>query len=75
MIKPSLHHVTIKTTRLDEMIAWYALVIGAQVNFRDASAAWMSNDGANHRIGRSASETAPCQGQSPSHHCILPQEH
>ena len=50
MIKPWLHHVTIKTTRLDEMIAWYALVIGAQVNFRDASAAWMSNDGANHRI-------------------------
>ena len=29
MIKPKLHHLTIKTTRLDEMIAWYALVTGA----------------------------------------------
>ena len=50
MIKPSLHHVTIKTTRLDAMIAWYTLAIGAEVNFRDANNAWMSNDGANHRI-------------------------
>ena len=29
MIKPKLHHVTIKTSRLDEMIAWYGQVIGA----------------------------------------------
>ena len=35
MIKPKLHHVTIKTSRLDEMIEWYGLVIGAKVNFRD----------------------------------------
>jgi catechol 2,3-dioxygenase len=34
MIKPKLHHVTIKTSRLDEMIAWYGQVIGAQVQFR-----------------------------------------
>ena len=49
-IKPSLHHVTIKTSRLDEMIAWYGLVIGAQVQFRDAGAAWTTNDAANHRV-------------------------
>jgi len=49
-IKPSLHHVTIKTTRLDEMIAWYGIVIGAQVQFRDAGAAWTTNDAANHRV-------------------------
>lgn len=49
-IKPALHHVTIKTTRLDEMIAWYGLVIGAQVQFRDAGAAWTTNDAANHRV-------------------------
>ena len=49
-IKPSLHHVTIKTSRLDEMITWYGLVVGAQVQFRDAGAAWMTNDDANHRI-------------------------
>ena len=50
MIKPKLHHVTFKTSRLDEMIAWYGLVIGAQVQFRDQVAAWTTNDAANHRI-------------------------
>ena len=50
MIKPKLHHVTIKTSHLDEMIAWYGIVIGAQVQFRDQVAAWTTNDAANHRI-------------------------
>ena len=50
MIKPNLHHVTINTSRLDEMIAWYALLVGARVQFKDQGAAWMTNDGANHRI-------------------------
>jgi catechol 2,3-dioxygenase len=50
MIRPKLHHVTIKTSRLDDMVKWYALVVGAEVNFRDQVAAWMTNDAANHRI-------------------------
>ena len=50
MIRPSLHHVTFKTSRLAEMVAWYALVVGAEVQFQDAMAAWLTNDGANHRI-------------------------
>jgi catechol 2,3-dioxygenase len=50
-IKPALHHVTIKTSRLSEMIAWYELVVGAQVQFQDKVAAWMTNDDANHRLG------------------------
>jgi catechol-2,3-dioxygenase len=50
MIRPKLHHVTIKTTRLDAMIAWYALVVGARVQFKDQTACWMTNDAANHRI-------------------------
>ncbi len=50
MIRPKLHHVTLKTTRLDQMIDWYSLVTGARVNFRDNNAAWTSNDEANHRI-------------------------
>ncbi len=37
-IKPTLHHVTMKTSRLDKMIAWYSLVLGAEVQFRDATA-------------------------------------
>src|SRR5262245_61474474 len=50
MIKPKLHHVTIKTSHLDDMIAWYELLIGARVQFKDQTAAWMTNDDANHRI-------------------------
>jgi catechol 2,3-dioxygenase len=44
MIKPKLHHVTLKTGRLDEMIAWCGAVIGAKVQFRDQTAAWTTND-------------------------------
>jgi catechol-2,3-dioxygenase len=50
MIKPKLHHVTIKTSRLDEMIQWYALLVGMRVQFKDKTAAWTTNDDANHRI-------------------------
>ena len=50
MIKPTLHHVTIKTNRLDEMVRWYGAVIGAECNFRGEHLAWMTNDAANHRI-------------------------
>ena len=50
VIKPVFHHVTIKTRRLQEMVEWYTVVIGAKVNFQDANNAWMTNDEANHRI-------------------------
>ena len=49
-IKPAFHHVTIKTSRLGEMVAWYRNVVGAEVNFQDANNAWMTNDEANHRV-------------------------
>ncbi len=48
--KPKLHHVTFKTSRLQEMIDWYGAMIGAKVQFRDPGAAWMTNDEANHRV-------------------------
>ena len=50
MIKPSLHHVTFKTSRLQEMIDWYKKVIGVTVTFQDEHNAWTTNDAANHRI-------------------------
>lgn len=50
MIKPKLHHVTFKTSRLAEMIDWYGLVLGSRVMFRNDVAAWTTNDEANHRI-------------------------
>ena len=50
VIQPKFHHVNLKTTRLQEMIDWYALVVGASVNHQDDLGAWLSNDEANHRI-------------------------
>jgi len=49
-IRPALHHVTIKTGRLQAMVDWYRLVVGVEATFQDASNAWTTNDGANHRI-------------------------
>ena len=49
-IRPSLHHVTLKTARLDEMIAWYATVVGMKPNFHFPGGAWLTNDEANHRF-------------------------
>lgn len=64
MIRPKLHHVTLKTSRLDEMISWYGAVIGAQVQFRDGTAAWTTNDEANHRIAFLAVPGSPTIGRS-----------
>ena len=50
MIKPALHHVTMRTGRLSQMIDWYTAVIGGECNFRADEVAWMTNDAANHRI-------------------------
>jgi catechol 2,3-dioxygenase-like lactoylglutathione lyase family enzyme len=37
---PKSHHVNLKTTRLQEMIDWYARVVGAEVVFRDDTGAF-----------------------------------
>jgi catechol-2,3-dioxygenase len=50
MIHPAFHHLNLKTTRLQEMIDWYALVVGSAVTFQDEHGAWLTNDAANHRI-------------------------
>jgi catechol-2,3-dioxygenase len=47
---PTLHHVNLKTCRLQEMIEWYALVLGMQVAYEFAGGAWLTNDTANHRL-------------------------
>jgi catechol 2,3-dioxygenase len=74
-IRPKLHHVTIKSSRLDEMIAWYALVLGAQVQFKDQVAAWMTNDDANHRIAFLAvpglGDDAQKVSHNGMHHCAF----
>jgi catechol 2,3-dioxygenase len=47
---PALHHVNLKTRRLQEMIDWYGLVVGMRVNHQFDGGAWLSNDEANHRF-------------------------
>src|SRR5215470_8921468 len=74
-IRPKLHHVTFKTTRLDEMIAWYVQVLGAEVQFRDSVAAWTTNDEANHRIAFLAvpglTDDADKTRHNGMHHCAF----
>jgi catechol 2,3-dioxygenase len=50
VVHPKFHHVNLKTTRLQEMIDFYRVLVGAEVVFQDQVGAWLSNDGANHRI-------------------------
>jgi catechol-2,3-dioxygenase len=50
VIHPQFHHFNLKTTRLQEMVDFYRTLVGAEVIFQDEVGAWLSNDGANHRI-------------------------
>jgi catechol-2,3-dioxygenase len=50
VIHPKFHHLNLKTTRLQEMIDWYGVLVGAEVLHQDDVGAWLSNDEANHRI-------------------------
>jgi catechol 2,3-dioxygenase len=50
VIHPKFHHVNLKTTRLQEMVDWYRTLLGVEVQFQASDGAWLTNDGANHRI-------------------------
>jgi catechol 2,3-dioxygenase len=50
MMRPRLHHVTMKTSHLADMIAWYGTVVGAKVQFQNDIGGWLTNDEANHRL-------------------------
>jgi catechol-2,3-dioxygenase len=50
VIHPKFHHVNLKTTRLQEMIDFYRTLVGAEVIHQFEGGAWLSNDGANHRV-------------------------
>jgi catechol 2,3-dioxygenase len=49
-MNPTLHHVNLKTCRLQEMIDWYGLAVGMVPNHQFEGGAWLSNDAANHRL-------------------------
>ena len=62
VVKPKLHHVTIKTSQLQEMVDWSSAEVGLTVKFQDAHHARMSNDAANHRV---AFLSVPGLGEDP----------
>ncbi len=47
---PVLHHVNLKTMRMQKMIDWYATVVGLTTIFQFPGGAWLTNDAANHRL-------------------------
>ena len=47
---PAFHHALLKTSRMQDMIDWYAAVVGIEPVFQAPGIAFLSNDGANHRI-------------------------
>lgn len=47
---PTLHHVNLKTARVDAMVDWYTRVTDMQILHRARAGVWMTNDGANHRL-------------------------
>jgi catechol 2,3-dioxygenase len=57
LMAPVLHHVNLKTDRLDQMIDWYAVVVGMTVTHKFDGGAWLANDAANHRLALLASPT------------------
>lgn len=57
IIAPYLHHVNLKTTRRDEMVAWYEAVVGLHVTYEGSGAVWLTNDAANHRLALVTAET------------------
>src|SRR3982074_346300 len=50
VITPVVHHVNLKTVRLQELIDWYGTVVGMTVNHQFAGGAWLTNDAATHRL-------------------------
>ena len=59
LIHPTLHHIGVETRRLERMIDWYAKVVGMMTIYSTSntrgsedgmSAAFVSNDKANHRM-------------------------
>ncbi len=68
---PTLHHVNLKTTRLQEVIDWYGLVVGTTVTHQFEGGAWLSNDAANHRLALlTAPEDDPLKLQHSGLHHI-----
>ena len=49
-VRPTLHHINLKTSRMQEMCDWYGTVVGMKANYQFPGGAWLTNDEANHRL-------------------------
>ena len=57
-IRPvTLHHLALKTIRMQAMIDWYCQVLGCEVRFQSPLVSLLSYDSANHRIALVGSES------------------
>jgi catechol-2,3-dioxygenase len=81
LIHPTLHHYGLTTANLDGMMQWYSTVLGMSVVFKSSaplgkdapipvSAAWVTNDKANHRVGLIAMQQLTRDSER-SHHTRL----
>jgi catechol 2,3-dioxygenase len=79
VIRPTLHHFGLTTANLPAMKDWYAKVLGMTANHEtpapDGAAAlppmracWVTNDGANHRIGIIALSGLTADPERARHH-------
>lgn len=51
LIRPTIHHFGVTTTHPEEMLDWYARVLGMTTNFQSSHGlAFLSNDRAHHRM-------------------------
>ena len=55
IIHPTLHHFGVETRHLEEMVDWYAKVVGMTTRYSTsrevgASVTFLSNDRAHHRL-------------------------
>jgi len=50
LIRPTFHHTTFATLKLDEMVIFYEKIAGLEPVYYSEHGAWLSNDAANHRI-------------------------
>jgi catechol 2,3-dioxygenase len=64
---PVLHHFMLKAIRPDEMIDWYARVVGMQVVHRSPVGALLTNDGTSHRLGLLSSKHFSDDGERTGH--------
>ena len=53
----TLHHLALKTIRMQPMIDWYCQVLGCEVKFQSPLVALLSYDSANHRIALVGSDS------------------